>query len=102
MKSKKSAQPVTRKRPADIQTSIREILHDDWNPSGFEDLLPEDVQAHYILPILRILAGTKSEQELLDFLYRTGAGFGGVAPATSTDYDHLRPIARKLLTLKFV
>jgi hypothetical protein len=98
MKSKNSA--PAKRRPADIQTSIRQILREDWNPSGFEDLMPEDVQTHYIMPILRILAGTRSEQELIDFLHRTGSGFGGVA-AESDDSDHLRPIAKKLLKLKF-
>jgi hypothetical protein len=97
MKAHKNAQ---RKRPADIQTSIREILQNDWNPSGFEDLMPEDVQAHYILPILRILAGSRSEQDLVNFLHRTGSGFGGVAPE-SDEAEHLRPIAQKLLKLKF-
>ena len=100
MKSKKSAPTAKRKRPVDIQTAIREILREDWNPSGFEDLMPEDVQAHYILPILRILAGSRSEQELIDFLHRTGSGFGGVGPE-SDDTAHLRPIANKLLKLKF-
>ncbi len=89
-----------RKRPVDIQTSIRQILQEDWNPSGFEDLMPEDVQAYYILPILRILAGSRSEQELVAFLHRTGSGFGGVAPE-SDHSNHLRPIAKKLLKLKF-
>lgn len=100
MKSKKSASSVKRSRPADIQSAIREILQEDWNPSGFEDLMPEDVQAHYILPILRILAGSRSEDELVDFLHRTGSGFGGVGPE-SDDSEHLRPIAKKLLKLKF-
>lgn len=101
MKSKKSAPAVRRKRPVDIQTAIREILREDWNPGGFEDLMPEDVQAHYILPILRILAGSRSEEELLEFLHRTGSGFGGVAPEKDTNHDQLRPVAQKLLKLKF-
>ena len=100
MKSKKNATPARRSRPVDIQTSIREILRNDWNPSGFEDLMPEDIQTHYIMPILRILAGSRSEDELLDFLHRTGSGFGGIGPE-SDDSAHLRPIAQKLLKLKF-
>ena len=94
MKAKKSA------RPADIQTAIREILYQDWNPSGLEDLMPEDVQAHYILPVLRIIVGSRSEKEMVEFLHRTGSGFGGVAADASVEYEHLRPVARKLLKLK--
>jgi hypothetical protein len=89
-----------KKRPADIQTSIREILQQDWNPSGFEDLLPEDIQAYYILPILRIIVGSRSEQELVEFLHRTGSGFGGISTDKLENHEHLRPIAQKLLKLK--
>jgi hypothetical protein len=101
MKAKKSNKtPVKRARSTDILTGIREVLFEDWNPSGLEDLLPEDVQRNYIIPIFQILAGGRSEQELLEFLYRTGAGFGGVAPEKSAIREHLRPVAKKLLALK--
>jgi hypothetical protein len=93
MKAKKNSRPV------DVQTAIRDILYQEWNPPGLEDLMPEDVQAHYILPILRIIVGSQSEKEMVEFLHRTGSGFGGVADK-STEYEHLRPIARKLLKLK--
>jgi hypothetical protein len=98
MKAKKNTRSSG--RPADIQTAIREILYQDWNPSGLEDLMPEDVQAHYILPILRIIVGSRSEKEMLEFLHRTGSGFGGIAADASAENEHLRPVARKLLKLK--
>lgn len=88
-----------RARPVDMQTAIREVLYEDWNPPGLEDLMPEDIQTHYIMPILRILCGSRSEKELLDFLHRTGSGFGGVADE-SGDHHHLRPVAKKLLKVK--
>jgi hypothetical protein len=97
MKAKKST--GSSKRPVDMQTAIREILYQDLNPPGLEDLMPEDVQAHYILPILRILCGSRTEKDLLEFLHRTGSGFGGAA-ADTAEHDHLRPVAQKLLKLK--
>jgi hypothetical protein len=101
MKVKKTNSAADKRaKPVDIQSAIREILYQDWNPSGLEDLMPEDVQAHYILPILRIIVGSRSEQEMLEFLHRTGSGFGGVAADASAEYEHLRPVARKLLKLK--
>lgn len=100
MKAKKNSRSASKRaKPVDIQTAIREILYQDWNPAGLEDLMPEDLQAHYILPILRIIVGSRSEEEMVEFLHRTGSGFGGVADK-STEYEHLRPIARKLLQLK--
>jgi hypothetical protein len=98
MKAKKNTRSTG--TPVDIQTAIREILYEDWNPSGLEDLMPEDVQAHYILPILRIIVGSRSEKEMLEFLHRTGSGFGGMAADASPENEHLRPVARKLLKLK--
>ena len=62
--------------------------------------MPEDIQAHYILPILRIIVGSRSGEEMLEFLHRTGRGFGGVAADASEEHEHLRPVARKLLKLK--
>ncbi len=68
--------------------AIRQILRHDWNPIGFDDFLPEDEYDSYIGPVYRILAGTRSEDELIDYLRWR--------PATE---ERLRTIARKLLAL---
>jgi len=59
------------KKAAEIQDSIRQILYHDWNPIGFSGL-PQDEYDHYIAPVYRILAEGRSEQELVEFLFRTG------------------------------
>jgi hypothetical protein len=76
------------KRAAEIQDSIRQILYHDWNPIGFAGLLPEDEYDSYIGPVYRILAGSRSEAELIDFLRW---------PPVSD--EKLQTVARKLLAL---
>ncbi len=84
------------KRAAEIQDSIRQILRHDWNPIGFDEVLPEDEYDSYIAPVYRILAGSRSEQELIEFLFRTERDTIGV-PCESP--EQLRPVARRLLEL---
>ena len=87
------------KRAAEIQDSIRRVLRHEWNPIGFNDALPEDEYDSYIAPVYRILAGSRSEQELVEYLCRTAEGIVGATPTPSPDYEQLRPVARKLLEL---
>ena len=84
------------KRAAEIQDSIRQILYHDWNPIGFAGLLPKDEYDRYIAPVYRILAGRRSEQELIEFLFRTERDIIGL-PRDSP--EQLRPVARRLLQL---
>ncbi len=86
------------KRAAEIQDSIRQILYRDWNPIGFADL-PGDEYDSYIAPVYRILAGSRSEQELIEFLFRTARDTIGVACETPEHLEQLRPVARRLLEL---
>ena len=86
-------------RAAEIQESIRRVLRHDWNPIGFGDVLPEDEYDSYVAPVYRILAGSRLEQELVEYLFRTGEGIVGATPTPSPDYEHLRPVARRLLEL---
>jgi len=79
----------------EIQDSIRQILYHDWNPIGFSDL-PADEYDSYIAPVYRILAGSRSEQELVDFLFRTERDTIGVSCESP---EQLRPVARRLLEL---
>jgi hypothetical protein len=84
------------KRAAEIQDSIRQVLRHDWNPIGFDEHLPEDEYDSYIAPVYQILTGTRSEQELVEFLFHTEGETIGL-PCESP--EHLRPVARKLLQL---
>ena len=84
------------KRAAEIQESIRRILRHDWNPIGFGDVLPEDEYDSYIAPVYRILAGSRSEQELIECLFRLEGDIVGTQCASP---EQLRPVARRLLEL---
>jgi hypothetical protein len=84
------------KRAAEIQESIRRILRHDWNPIGFVDLLPEDEYDSYIAPVYRILASSRSEQDLIECLFPLESDIIGTSCASA---EQLRPVARRLLEL---
>jgi hypothetical protein len=87
------------KRAADIQDSIRQILYRDWDPIGVCGSAPEDEYDSHIAPIYRILAGSRSEDELVEFLHRTARDTIGMASDTIEHFELGRPIARTLLEL---
>ncbi|MBN2019592.1 MAG: hypothetical protein JW749_05140 [Sedimentisphaerales bacterium] len=78
------------KRAAEILDSIRQILFHDWNPYCV-DKNPnlEDEYDCFISPVYQILTGSRSEEELIDFLFSESKGIR----------EKLRPIAKKLLAL---
>ena len=82
-------------RAAKIQDSIRQVLYQDWHPIAVPDL-PEDEYDSYIAPVYRILIGSRSEQELIECLFRLESDTIGM-PCESA--EQLRPVARKLLKL---
>ena len=84
-------------RAAEIQNSIRQILFRDWDPIGVNNI-PElgDEYESYIAPVYRILVGSRSEDDLIGFLYRTEHDQIGTGCESS---EQLRPVARKLLAL---
>jgi hypothetical protein len=85
------------KRAAEIQDSIRKILLHDWSPIGC--LVPNDEYDDYIGPVYRILASSRSEQELCEYLFRTARDTIGVSNDTVQHFELGRPVARKLLEL---
>ena len=85
------------KRAAEIQDSIRQILYQHWDPIGVSGLAPDDEYDSYITPVYRILAGSRSEEELIAFLSHT-KGDTIAMPAESP--QHFRPVARRLLELE--
>jgi hypothetical protein len=80
-----------------IQGSIRKILFSDWDPLNVNDNpLLQDEYDCYIVAIHRIVVGSRSEDEIVEFLFRTETeAMGGdyVSP------EQRRSVARKLLAL---
>src|SRR5580765_5958056 len=88
-----------KKRAAEIQDSIRRILYHDWDPIGVSGKAPEDEYDGYIAPVYRILASGGSEQEPIEYLFRTGEGIMGATRTPEAHYEQLRRVARRLLEL---
>jgi hypothetical protein len=87
------------KRAAEIQDSIRQIFYHEWDPIGVSGSAPEDEYDSYIGPVYRILSGSRSEEELIEFLFRTERetiGMSGGSP------EFLQSIARRLLQLDVI
>jgi hypothetical protein len=84
-------------RAAKIQDSIRQILFQDWDPVSVGDNPNlRDEYDSYIAPVYRILTDSRSEQELVDYLFGTEREEMGM-PCKSP--EQLRAVARKLLEL---
>ena len=77
--------------------TIRTALMQHWDPIGVADI-PEaaDEYDSYIASAYRILAGTRSEEELIEFLHRTETETMGLNPRPR---ESLREVARQLLSL---
>lgn len=84
------------KKAAKIQDSIRQILYHDWSPIPLPEL-PKDEYDSYIAPVYHILIGSRSEQELVECLFRMEHDVIGM-PCASPEL--LQPVARKLLELE--
>jgi hypothetical protein len=84
------------KRAAEIQDAIGRVLYHEWDPIGVSGSAPEDEYDRSIAPVSRILAGSRSEPELIDFCF-TERDFIGM-PCKSP--EQLRPVARRLLELE--
>lgn len=84
-------------RGQQVMQAIRVALMRDWDPIGVADI-PEaaDEYDSYIASIYRILVDARSEEAMVDFLYRTETETMGL---TGSSRDRLREVARKLLTL---
>ena len=82
--------------PAEIEDAIRQILLHEWKV--FVEP-PHNEYDFIIPPIYQILVGSRSEQELSEFLYRTARDTFGVANDTTGHFELGRPIARRLLEI---
>ena len=88
------------KRAREIQETIGEVLMQHWDPIGVADV-PEARGEYdgYIGPVYRILTGSRSEQELIEFLFRTAHDIMGAPVEPGESADYLRPVAHRLLEL---
>src|SRR5215469_2580714 len=88
-------------RGREVMQTIRVALMRHWDPIGVADV-PEaaDEYDSYIGPIYRILAGSRSEDELVEFLFRTETETMGLGPASQRQLnERLHDVARRLLAL---
>lgn len=85
------------RRATEIQDTIREVLFRDWDPIGLNgnDNLRDEYDG-YIARVYRVLVGSRSEDDLVQLLYRIKLDEVGVA---SRSPEELRPIAKELLSL---
>lgn len=81
-----------------VMQAIRDVLMQRWDPIGVSDI-PEAADEYdgYLGPVYRILAGTRSEEELVEFLFRAETRTMGLIPHSR---EVLHQVARLLLRLK--
>ena len=85
------------KKAVEIQNLIGRVLFKDWDPIGVNtNSNLSDEYNSYIAPVYRILVGNRSEEALIDYLFKTEHETIGCG---SKDREMLRPVARKLLAL---
>jgi len=84
------------RRAEDIQDSIRQILYRDWDPIGVCDVGPECEYDSYIGAVYRILATSRSEEALIDFLSKIESD---LMSFDSASQGRLRRLVQKLLAL---
>lgn len=88
----------SRSEALEIRDSIRQVLLQDWDPVGVNDI-PECVDEYdsYIARVYRILVGSRSVADLVDLLKRIAVEEMAVS---SGGTEKLKSVAAKLLTLK--
>ena|ERR1041385_7501486 len=92
----------------EVMQTIREVLMRDWDPIGVAGI-PEAADEYdmYIASVYRILVDTRSEDELVSFLFRTETQTMGLSPSALNEAQEvmhksrLKVVARKLLALGF-
>lgn len=86
---------IQSQRGREVMQTIRNALMQHWDPIGVAHV-PEaaDEYDSYVGSIYRILAGTRLEEELVEFLHRTETEMMGLRPRSR---ECLREVARHLL-----
>jgi hypothetical protein len=85
------------KRAAEIQDSIREVLLHHWDPIGIAgNPKLRDEYDSYIGGAYRILASSRSQEELISYLSQAEAALTNSAPASQ---EQLCTVASRLLSI---
>lgn len=81
-----------------IQESIRQVLLQDWDPIGINDIAEaQDEYDSYVGGVYRLLTSGGTEDAIIDHLYRIAADNMGLPVV---DREDLRDVARKLRGLE--
>ena len=85
------------KRAKEIQSAIGDVLMKHWDPIGVADI-PEAHSEYdrYVGPVYRILADSRSEEELINYFSHMETKMMGFAPPPR---EHLQAVASRLLAL---
>ena len=83
-------------RAAEVQDAIRQVLFRDWDPIGVnENSKLSDEYDSFIAGVYRILMASRSEDDLIAYLFKAEEALGMRAQSP----EQLRPVARSLLAL---
>jgi hypothetical protein len=83
-------------RGAEIQDAIRQVLFREWDPIGVNgNPKLSDEYDSFIAGVYRILVASRSEDDLMAYLFKAEEGLGVQCQSP----EQLRPVARSLLAL---
>lgn len=88
----------TKVAAVEIQQKIRDILFDEWDPIGINDIAPRDEYDGYIVKIYRHLVDGADVESLMKLLHRLEVS----AMESPTSDEHRRKVAELLLNVDFV
>ena len=59
------------KRYQTYHHAVRRALRQEWNPIGFDELLPDDEYDSYVPQVCKLLIQRRPMEEVFDYLWRT-------------------------------
>ncbi|MEO9885454.1 MAG: hypothetical protein ABJR05_07605 [Balneola sp.] len=84
------------KEQKELYKAVDEILWNDWDPIGVNDIAPRDEYQSYVPEIFSMLIHIKTEKEIADRLYKIETETIGVFGSK----EHCLTIAKKLINEK--
>ena len=84
------------KEQKELYKTVDEILWNDWDPIGVNEIAPRDEYQSYVPEIFSMLVQNKTENEISDRLYKIETETIGVIGSR----EHCLTIAKKLIEVK--